>query len=138
MIKAIIRRIAMKTGKLRGLYLRVVQPGTSEYADYLRRHGGFHHIGEHVNINYGANVTDPARVSIGNNVVLSDCNLIGHDGSVEMLNRLYGDSVDAVGKIVVHDNVFIGHGVIVLRGVSIGPNAIVGAGAVVNSSYCQI
>jgi carbonic anhydrase/acetyltransferase-like protein (isoleucine patch superfamily) len=37
-----------------------------------------------------------------------------------------------VGKIDIRDNVFIGYGAIVLPGVTIGPNAIVAAGAVVN------
>lgn len=36
-----------------------------------------------------------------------------------------------VGKIVIKDNVFTGHGVIVLPNVTIGPNAVVAAGSVV-------
>ena len=78
------------------------------------------------------NITDPAYVSIGNNVTLSMCNLIGHDGAVGMINNAYNIKVDSVGKIVIKDNVFIGHGAIVLPNVIIGPNAIVAAGSVVN------
>jgi hypothetical protein len=50
-----------------------------------------------------------------------------------MLNRAYGLRLDRVGKIDIRDNVFIGHGAIVLPGATIGPNAIVAAGAVVTS-----
>lgn len=78
------------------------------------------------------NITDPQYVSIGNNVTLSACNLIGHDGAVGMINNAYGIKVDSVGKIVIKDNVFIGHGAIILPNVTIGPNAIVAAGSVVN------
>jgi carbonic anhydrase/acetyltransferase-like protein (isoleucine patch superfamily) len=39
--------------------------------------------------------------------------------------------LDSVGKIDIKDDVFIGIGSIVLPGVTIGPNAIVAAGAVV-------
>jgi acetyltransferase-like isoleucine patch superfamily enzyme len=131
MIKRLLRHLAMRHGRFKSLYLRVCKPGSIEYCDYLRRYGGLHAIGTNTRINRGATFTDPAYVSIGNNVVLADCTLIGHDGAIEVLYAAYGESVEAVGRITVHDNVFIGHGALVMRGVSIGPDAIVGAGAVV-------
>jgi carbonic anhydrase/acetyltransferase-like protein (isoleucine patch superfamily) len=48
-----------------------------------------------------------------------------------MLERAYNVKLDAVGKIDIRDNVFIGFNAMVLRNVTIGPNAIVAAGAVV-------
>ena len=39
--------------------------------------------------------------------------------------------LDKVGKVDIKDNVFVGHGAIVLPDVTIGPNAIIAAGAVV-------
>ena len=39
--------------------------------------------------------------------------------------------ISAVGKIDIRDNVFVGYGAIILPGVTIGPNALVAAGAVV-------
>lgn len=131
MLKRMLTHIAQEYGALRNSYLRFCHPNGSEYADYLRKWGGLQAIGSDCEINHSVVITDPAFVSIGSNVVLADCTLIGHDGSIAMLNRAYGVKLDAVGKIVIHDNVFIGHGVIVLPGVSIGPNAIVAAGAVV-------
>ena len=68
---------------------------------------------------------------IGNNIALSGCNLIGHDGVVGMLNIAYGMKLDSVGKIMTKDNVFIGHGAIVLPNVTIWHNAIAAAGSVV-------
>lgn len=132
MLKDLFRRYVLRSGRFRSVYLRWCKPTAIENADYLRSHGGLHHIGRNVRINVGANFTDPSYVSIGNNVVLSDCTFICHDGSVEVLYHVFNESVDAVGEIIVHDNVFIGHGAIILRGVSIGPNAIVAAGAVVS------
>lgn len=131
MLKTLLRKFAMRYGRATGLYLRICKPNSLEYADYLRLHGELHHIGNNVSINIGVTFTDPSYISIGNNVVLADCTFIGHDGAVGVLYHAYGESVDAVGKIMVHDNVFIGHGALILRGVSIGPNSIVAAGAVV-------
>ena len=130
-LQRVLRHFAFAHGALRGLYIRFCRPTGREYADYLRKWGGLQAMGDDCEINHCVVITDPAFVSIGSNVVLADCTLIGHDGSIAMLNRAYDVKLDAVGKIVIYDNVFIGHGVIVLPGVSIGPNAIVAAGAVV-------
>ena len=61
----------------------------------------------------------------------------GHDGSIAMLNRAYNVRVDAVGKIDIRDNVFIGLNAIILRNVTIGRNAIVAAGAVVTKDVAE-
>ncbi|MFO1421907.1 MAG: acyltransferase, partial [Candidatus Competibacteraceae bacterium] len=68
----------------------------------------------------------------GSNVWLTGCTLLGHDASAVMLNRAFGLKLDRVGKIDIRDHVFVGHGSIILPGVTIGPNAIVAAGSVVN------
>lgn len=113
------------------LYLKFCKPGNEEFADFLKRQGKFHAIGDHCAINSDAVITDPHHVKLGNNVSLSSCTLIGHDGVIGVLNRAYGKNLDSLGKIEIRDNVFVGYGAIILPGVTIGPNAIVGAGAVV-------
>lgn len=113
-------------------YRRFGQPDGEQWAEYVRRHGGLQRMGQHCSIQTNVTITDPAYVALGSNVRLSGCTLFGHDGSVNMLNRAYGLNLDRVGKIVLHDHVFIGHQAIVLPGVSIGPYALVAAGAVVN------
>jgi acetyltransferase-like isoleucine patch superfamily enzyme len=132
LISIVVRGIAFRWGRCKGLYLRVCKPGAQEYTRFLKRHGGFYAIGEHCSILPSTNFTDPAYVKLGNNVHFSNCTLVGHDGAVAMLNRAYDVRLDSVGKIDIRDNVFIGYGAIVLPGVTIGPNAIVAAGAVVN------
>lgn len=123
---------ALKYNRLPRLYLKFCRPSSLEYAQYLRSHGGFHSIGSDTSINIGANITDPAYVSIGNNCALSNCTLLGHDGVVRIINNAYNKKIDSVGKIVIHDNSFIGHGAIIMPGVVIGPNSVVAAGSVVN------
>lgn len=131
LMKRVLRHCAHRHGSLRGLYVRLCNPDGHEYSGYLKKWGRLHAMGDHCAINSGVVFTDPAYVSLGNNVHMADCTLIGHDGAVAMLYRATGARLESVGKIVINDNVFIGHGAIVLHGVTIGPNAIVAAGAVV-------
>jgi len=131
-IRAIVRRIAFRTGWWKGLYLRICKPDGREFALYMKLYGGLYEMGENCSILSSTTFTDPAYVKLGNNVHFSTCTLIGHDGAVAMLNRVYDTRLDSVEKIDIRDNVFIGYGAIVLPGVTIGPNAIVAAGAVVS------
>jgi acetyltransferase-like isoleucine patch superfamily enzyme len=130
-IEKILRFLAFKKGKCTRLYIKFCRPGNAEYAEFLRQKGRLNSIGQNCRINLGANITNPEYVRLGNNVTLSDCTLLGHDGVIGVLNMAYGVKLDSVGKIDVKDNVFIGHGAIILPGVTIGPNAVVAAGAVV-------
>lgn len=75
-----------------------------EYAEYLSLHGGFHAIGKHCSILPSTVFTDPEYVRIGNNVHFSSCTLIGHDGSIAMLNRAYNFKLDSVGKTDIKKN----------------------------------
>ncbi|MEE4278702.1 MAG: acyltransferase [Halieaceae bacterium] len=132
MVRRLVRRIALRTGRLHRLYVKLCSPDGLEYARYLQRWGNYRHIGNDCSIPTYANVSNPYLTSLGNNVRLSQCTIFGHDGSVNMIRRVYGKPVDKVGAVRLLDNVFIGHGAIVLPGVTVGPNAIVGAGAVVS------
>lgn len=131
MFKNILGYFVFKFGYSWSLYRWLYNPLPLEYVHYLRLHGNLHSIGENVRINIGVHFSDPSYVRIGNNVTLSTCSLIGHDGAVEVLNSALGLRLDSVGKIDIRDNVFIGYGAVILPGVTIGPNAIVAAGAVV-------
>jgi len=131
LVRRTLRTLAIEKGYARSLYKRFGNMGPNDYADLLRSSGAFHSIGRDVGIVPGTEILDPAYVRIGNNVLLANCTLVGHDGAVTVLNRAYGLKLDRVGKIDIRDNVFIGHHAIVMPGVTIGPNAIVAAGAVV-------
>lgn len=130
-LKPIIRPIAMNTGRLRGPFIRICRPTGAEYAEFLRRHGTLYSIGERCSIQPNVVFTDPWFTRIGNNVHMSNCTLIGHNGVVGMLEKAYGVRVESIGKIDIKDNCFIGFQSIILQGVTIGPNAIVAAGSVV-------
>ncbi|SFS07827.1 transferase hexapeptide (six repeat-containing protein) [Granulicella pectinivorans] len=132
LLKAFFRYLAENHDVCSGIYRRMCHPWSGEYTEYLRRFGGFHSMGENVSIRKTTVFLDPAYVKIGNNVQFSTCTLIGHGGEIAMLNRAYGCSLECVGKIDIRDNVFIGYGAMILPGVTIGPNAIVAAGAVVH------
>lgn len=121
----------LRTNRLRGLYRRLCRPDGHAWARLVRRHGGLHAMGEDCYIQQNVAITDPAYVRLGNNVWLTGCTLFGHDGSVGMLKQAYGLRLDKVGKIDIRDNVFVGHQAIIMPGVTVGPNAIVAAGAVV-------
>lgn len=124
-------RLALRHGRGAGLWRRLAAPTGVQWAEYLRRHGGLHRMGSRCSVQTNVVITDPAYVSLGDNVSLSGCTLFGHDGVVNMLRNAYGGEIDRVGRIVVRDNVFIGHQAIVMPGVTIGPDAVVAAGSVV-------
>ena len=121
----------MRTGKGRGLFLRLCRPSGIEWAEYLRRHGGFAGIGHSCSILPSTTFTDPAYVRIGNNVHFATSSILGHDGSCSMLEVARGILIDAVGKVDIGDDVFIGHQAIIMPGITIGRGSIVAAGAVV-------
>lgn len=137
LLKRVFCQYAFKSGKFRFIYFKLGKPDGREYAEYLKRHGKLHAIGEKCSINLSATITDPEYVSMGNNISLATCTLLGHDGSIAVLNNAYNVKLDSVGKIVIKDNVFIGHGAIIMPGVTIGPNAIVAAGAVVTKDVME-
>ncbi|NIF17798.1 acyltransferase [Pantoea sp. Cy-639] len=122
---------ATTTGRAGSTYKKFCNPNARDWGAYLGRWGKFYSVGENIHINPGCNVTDPTLVRLGTNVGLSDCTLIGHDGVVALIEFATGKHLDSVGYIDIKDNCFIGHGAIVMPRVTIGPNAIVAAGAVV-------
>ncbi len=63
----------------------------------------------------------------GNTTILTH----GFDWSV--LREKYGEVLSSSGKVVIEDNVFIGINTIILKGVRIGRDSIIGAGSVVTS-----
>jgi acetyltransferase-like isoleucine patch superfamily enzyme len=132
LIKKALRWLAVEHGIAKGPYQRICKPSGIELGDFLRRHGRFQHLGQDVSLRPWTNIPDPQYVSIGNNVQLTNCSIFAHDGSIAMLNRAYGVKLDHVSPVLIKDNVYIGHQAIVLPGVTIGPNALVAAGAVVN------
>ena len=91
------------------------------------------YIGEHVFLNVLCTILDCNEVHIGHDVMIGPNVQIytaAHELQAEA--RILGWEV--AKPIVIEDNVWIGGGAILLPGVSIGRNAVVGAGAVVSRS----
>lgn len=131
LLKRTIAHIAKTTGHGTSLYKKFCKPDGYEWAKHMVRWGSLHSIGKGVWINPACNITDPSLVRLGNNVALSCCTLFGHDGIVGMLDARFGTKLDSVGAVDIKDNCFIGYGAIIMPRVTIGPDSIVAAGAVV-------
>lgn len=75
--------------------------------------------------------TEPWIITLGKNVhITNGCKFITHDGGTLIL-RQYVPDLEITKPIVVGDNVYFGNNVLVLPGVTIGSNVVIGAGAVV-------
>lgn len=102
---------------------------------WLRKHNKFAVLGEHVHYQPRKFPVAGDRVKIHDNVAIAaDVEFTGHDIIHWVFDGIEGKRVykEFYGCIEIHENCFIGAGARILPNVSIGPNAIVAAGAVVN------
>jgi len=92
------------------------------------------------NISFGTNISihemcyleGYGGISIGNDVAIGhSCSLISSDHEVDYINTSVKDAEIKAGSIFISDDVWLGAGVKVLKGVAIGEHAVVGAGSVV-------
>ncbi len=103
------------------------------YITFLRKKGVI--IGEgtaffgHVSIDYNRR---PCLVEIGRNCILADgVVLLTHSYDWAVLREKFGEMLCCSGKVVLEENVFVGVNTVILKGVRIGKNTIIGAGSVV-------
>lgn len=122
---------AINSGRFVWLFRKVCKPDGELWARYYKSQNILYSQGENCAIQTDVVITDAKHVRLGNNVRLSGCTLFGHDGSINMIKKMTGLCLDSVGKIDIRDNVFVGYHAVVLPNVTIGPNAIVAAGAIV-------
>jgi acetyltransferase-like isoleucine patch superfamily enzyme len=134
-------RAARLTGRitLRGRP-HVVNDGTMSFGDRVRLDssiatlelvtlaGGHLEVGNNVFINHGSSIVSSAHVKIGDDcligthVMVMDCDF----------HRVEDKAWDTTGRpIVIEDRVWLGNHSIVLKGVTVGHDAVVAAGAVV-------
>ncbi|PYI38176.1 maltose acetyltransferase [Arthrobacter psychrolactophilus] len=96
------------------------------YVDY----GSYLTIGPRTFINYNFTALDVAPITIGADVLIGPgVQLLTPTHPLEP--ELRRDKLEAAKPITIGDNVWLGGGVIVLPGVSIGENTVVGSGSVV-------
>lgn len=114
---SLIYRILVKLG--------IMQSVNYDSVDFLRSRGV--QIGENVSlINTTIDWSHGFLVSIGNRVTLTGVKILTHDGSTQIP---FG--VSRVGKVTIGDEVYVGHGTIILPNVCIGSRVVIGAGSVV-------
>ena len=78
--------------------------------------------------------SEPYLIELGNNVRITEgVKFITHDGGLWTLRNMYEDmkKADFFGKITIKDNVHIGMNTVLMPGVPIGQNCVIGCGAVV-------
>lgn len=71
-------------------------------------------------------------MTIGDNVDFNDhFQLLTHDWACTVFREKYHDFVNSSGRVTIGSNIYFGTNVIVLKGVTIGDNCIIGAGSLV-------
>lgn len=102
-------------------------------AEYLRKKDILQGIGENVYFYSRIFPADPKLVKLHNNIsIATNVRFITHDRIDIILTGMFEKKYSKkYGCIEVMDNVFIGADTVILPGVKIGPNAVVGAGSVV-------
>lgn len=87
-------------------------------------------VGDNFFLNVNCKLMDSGKITIGNNVFIApNVCLITEEHSMDVAQRLEG--LEYTHPVNIEDNVWICAGVIVLPGVTIGTNSIIGAGSVV-------
>lgn len=103
---------------------------------YIRTvgHGALIRIGDEVGVS-GCTISAGMRIDIGNHVLIGSGAVItdGDAHPVDPVKRLNGE-LCVRQPVVIEDNVFVGARAIILKGVTIGHDSTVGAGAVVTKS----
>ena len=109
-------------GKTKG-WINIEQPFHCDYGYNIE-------VGENFFANYNLVILDVARVRIGDNVLMGPNVAIytaGHPIHPDSRNSGYEYGID----ITIGDNVWIGGNTCIMPGVTIGRNAVIGAGSVV-------
>lgn len=87
-------------------------------------------LGDNCFINVNCRLMDSGKITIGNNVFIApNVSLITEKHAMDVKQRLQG--LEYTYPVTIEDNVWLCTGVIVLPGVTIGANSVIGAGSVV-------
>ncbi|MDO5510136.1 MAG: sugar O-acetyltransferase [Weeksellaceae bacterium] len=94
------------------------------------------HIGDHFYSNHNLVILDAAQVKFGNNVFIGpNCAFYtaGHPENIPQRNA----GLEYAKAIIIGSNIWFGGNVVVLPGVTIGDNSIIGAGSIVTKDIPQ-
>lgn len=114
-------------------YLVSIFGNSDKKIRFLKKHNVFASIGENVLYQPKTIPNNSKLIKIHNNVrIAADVIFYEHDVINELFSSIDNEGyISHMNCIEIYDNVFIGGKSIILSGVKIGPNAIVGAGSVV-------
>lgn len=117
--KELLQKILSKTGET----FLIEQPFQCDYGCNIE-------IGENFYANHGLIILDPAKVKFGNNVFIGpNCGFYTPEHPLDAENRIKG--YEYAFPINIGNNVWFGGNVVILSGVTIGDNSVIGAGSVV-------
>lgn len=119
---------------LERLYFYMI-PTAQKRVKWLKKKNKLAMLGDHVHWQPRKYPIDGQKLKIHDNVAIaSDVEFTMHDVIHWIFDGMAGkrEYTEYIGCIEVHENVFIGAGSRILPNVSIGPNAIVAAGSLVN------
>lgn len=117
--ETLIKQILGKTGE----NILIEQPFICDYGAHIE-------VGENFYANHNMLILDSAKVTFGKNVFVGpNCGFYTPQHPLDAENRLKG--FEYAFPIKVGDNVWFGGNVVVLAGVTIGNNSVIGAGSIV-------
>ena len=122
---------------IKGIYNKILyreKASSYSYIKYLRKKGVTigNNVTFHAPMTTIVDVTQPSLIKIGNNVeITNNVTILCHDYAWSVFKQLYGEIIGSNKKVIIGNNVFIGVNSIILAGVSIGDNCVIGAGSVV-------
>jgi len=123
------RPVVYKQGSIHiGSRLRLIS--TIAVTELAATNGGRLEIGESVFINYGCSISANQQVRIGDRCSIGTHCII-MDNDFHQVNPERRQERPPSAPIVLEENVWLGARAIVLKGVTIGRNSVIGAGSVV-------
>ncbi len=100
------------------------------YEQWLREQGVI--IGKNLRLfnhkSISFDTTSPSLIEIGDNVAITaDVTILTHDYATAVFVEKYHDYLPGRSKVILGNNIYVGQRTMILRGVTIGDNCIIGA-----------
>jgi maltose O-acetyltransferase len=91
-------------------------------------------VGAHTQVSNNVTIVAMGKIDIGEHCLIGDMTSVIDCDFHEIEPSKRGEGVGPIEPVSIGDNVWIGSRVLILRGVSIGNNSVIGAGSIVTKS----